>query len=80
MQKCMAPMRAKWFYRHLCALAGCINMIVLMAVNLASLLCRLLALWLFTVTTNVLSINHACFVETEAAIALCASYCLHNMQ
>ncbi len=36
MQTCMAPMRAKWFYRHLCALAGCINMIVLMAVNLAS--------------------------------------------
>ncbi|DBA77765.1 hypothetical protein WJX77_010553 [Trebouxia sp. C0004] len=34
MQTCMAPMRAKWFYRHLCALAGCINMIVLMAVNL----------------------------------------------
>ena len=55
-------------------------MIVLMAVNLASLLCRLLALWLFTVTTNVLSINHACVVDTEAPIALCASYCLHNMQ
>ena len=65
MQTCMAPMRTKWFYRHLCALAGCINMIALMAVNLASVLCRLLALWLFAVIADVQVIGHACLIETD---------------
>jgi len=36
--------------------------------------CRLLALWLFAVTTNGLSVSHACFIETEPAIAHCKSY------
>ncbi len=49
-------------------------MIALMAVNLASVLCRLLALWLFTVITNVQSIGHACLIENEPAMARRESY------
>lgn len=38
MQPWMLPVRAKWYFRHVCALAGCMNIIVLMAVNLVSAL------------------------------------------
>ena len=45
-----------------------------MAVNLASVTCWLLALWLFTVITDVQSIHHACLIETEPATAHCELY------